>query len=53
MTTKSWMFLGVCALAGVVAARRRGADLRPQAAREVDRCDRLLRRLDARCANFR
>ena len=53
-TMKSWTLIGVCALAGAVTMfRRRAGDAGAKAGREFDRCERLLKGLDARCANFR
>lgn len=53
MTKTSWIVIGVFTLIGAVAARRRAETVGERAKREVRRCEGLLARLDARCANFR
>ena len=53
-TMKSWTLIGVCALAGAVTMfRRRAGDVGAQAGREFDRCERILKGLNARGSNFR
>ena len=54
MTKRSLFLFGACALAGALTAlRRRTADVRSRAMRETERCEGLLRSLDARSAQFR